>query len=395
MTAVLPLAAAFGAGLATVASPCVLPLLPALLGSSLGRSDPWRPLLIVLGFVASFSALALAFGASASVLGLSAGTLRDMAAVLLLGFGLLLVWPAGWERLSRPLGRVADWAQRFGHGGGRLGALALGASLGALWTPCAGPALASILALVASAADAPQAAGLLVAYAAGAGGPMLAVAYGGQRITQGLRAWSGRLRRGLGVLVMLMAGASLADVSSAWVAALTGPAESAQGRVVGKSAPELSGAGAWINSPPLQLQALRGKPVLIDFWTWDCVNCLRSVPVIERLHQRYAARGLTVIGVHTPEFAHERPLDSVQAAVRRLGLHYPVIQDNDYRVWKAFENRYWPAAWLIDAEGRVVYRHEGEGGEAELAAAIERVLQPLPDNRAHEIALHQDARRGQ
>lgn len=374
MSAVLPLTAAFGAGLATVASPCVLPLLPALLGSSLGPADRWRPLLIVLGFVASFSALALAFGASASVLGLSAGALRDMAAVLLLGFGLLLVWPAGWERLSRPLGRVADWAQRFGHGGGRVGALALGASLGALWTPCAGPALASILALVASATDTRQATVLLLAYAAGAGGPMLALAYGGQRLAQGLRAWSGAVRRGLGVLVMLMAGASLADVSSAWVAALTLPAASAQGQVVGRAAPELDGTGAWINSPPLQLQALRGQVVLVDFWTWDCVNCLRSVPVIERLHQRFAARGLVVIGVHTPEFAHERPLESVQAAVRRLGLHYPVVQDNDYRVWKAFENRYWPAAWLIDREGRVVYRHEGEGGEAALAAAIEEAL---------------------
>lgn len=374
MSAVLPLTAAFGAGLATVASPCVLPLLPALLGSSLGSADRWRPLLIVAGFIASFSALALAFGASASVLGLSAGALRDAAAVLLLGFGLLLVWPAGWERLARPLGRVADWAQRFGHGGGRLGALALGASLGALWTPCAGPALASILALVASAEDSQQAAALLVAYAAGAGGPMLALAHGGQRIAVALRAWSGRLRRGLGVLVMAMAGASLANVSSAWVAALTGPAESSQGQVVGKAAPEWTGAGPWINSPPLQMQALRGQVVLVDFWTWDCVNCLRSVPVVERLHQRFAARGLIVIGVHTPEFAHERPLASVQAAVKRLGLHYPVVQDNDYRVWKAFENRYWPAAWLIDREGRVVCRHEGEGGEAELAAAIEEAL---------------------
>ena len=114
--------------------------------------------------------------------------------------------------------------------------------------------------------------------------------------------------------------------------------------------------------------------MLIDFWTWDCVNCLRSVPVIERLHQRYGRQGLVVIGVHTPEFAHERSLDSVQAAVRRLRLSYPVVQDNGYRVWQAFGNRYWSAAWLIDKEGRIVYRHEGEGGEAELAAAIEHAL---------------------
>jgi len=373
----LPLTAAFGAGLATVASPCVLPLLPALLGSSWGRPDPWRPPLIVLGFVGAFSALALAFGASATALGLSAGAVRDGAAVLLLAMGALLLWPALWERLSLPLGRIADLAQRFGQGGGRIGALALGASLGALWTPCAGPALASILALVASATEPGQAAALLVAYAAGAGGPMLAVAYGGQRLTQRLRSWAGaakRLRQGLGVLILVMAGASLADVSSAWVAALTGPAESAQGQAVGKPAPELNGAGAWINSPPLTLEALRGKVVLVDFWTSDCVNCLRSVPVIERLHQRYGARGLVAIGVHTPEFAHERPLDGVQAAVKRLGLHYPVVQDNGYRVWQAFGNRYWPAAWLIDKEGRIVYRHEGEGGEAELAAAIESAL---------------------
>jgi cytochrome c biogenesis protein CcdA/thiol-disulfide isomerase/thioredoxin len=381
MTALLPLTAAFGAGLATVASPCVLPLLPALLGSSWGRPDPWRPPLIVLGFIGAFSALALAFGASATALGLSAGAVRDVAAVLLLTMGVLLLWPALWEKLSLPLGRVADVAQRFGQGGGRLGALALGASLGALWTPCAGPALASILALVASATEPGQAAALLVAYAAGAGGPMLAVAYGGQRLAQRLRSWAGaavRFRQALGVLIMAVAGASLADVSSAWVAALSGPAESAAGKVVGLAAPELPRTGAWLNSPPLQLQDLRGQAVLIDFWTWDCVNCLRSVPVIERLHQRYAARGLVVIGVHTPEFAHERPLGGVRAAVRRLGLHYPVVQDNDYRIWQSFGNRYWPAAWLIDKQGRIVYRHEGEGGEAELAVAIEGALAGPP-----------------
>lgn len=377
MSVVLPLVAAFGAGLATIASPCVLPLLPALLGSAWGRPDPWRPPLIVLGFVAAFSALALAFGASATALGLSAGAVRDAAAVLLLAMGLLLLWPALWERLSLPLGRVADWSQRFGQGGGRLGALALGASLGALWTPCAGPALASILALVASAADQGQAAALLLAYAAGAGGPMLAVAYGGQGLARRLRTWAGaaaRLRQGLGVLVIVMAGASLADVSAAWVAALGGPTESGPGQGGGQPAPELAGAGAWLNSPPLTLQGLRGRPVLVDFWTRDCVNCLRSLPVIERLHERYAARGLVVIGVHTPEFAHERSLDGLRAAVQRLGLRYAVVQDNDYRVWQAFGNRYWPAAWLIDGEGRIVYRHEGEGGEAELAAAIEGVL---------------------
>lgn len=381
MIALLPLTAAFGAGLATVASSCVLPLLPALLGGSWGRPDAWRPPLIVLGFIGTFSALALAFGASATALGLSAGSVRDLAALLLLALGLLLLAPALWEKLARPLGRVADVAQRLGRSGGWLGALALGASLGALWTPCAGPALASILALVASAAEPGQAAALLVAYAAGAGGPMLAVAYGGQRLAAWLRRWSGaaaRLRQAVGVLVIVLAAASLADVSSALVAALGAPADRATQQVVGQPAPELPGGRAWLNSPPLQLQALRGRVVLIDFWTWDCVNCLRNAPAIERLHQRYAARGLVVIGVHTPEFAHERPLDGVRAAVRRLGLHYPVVQDNDYGIWRAFGNRYWPAAWLIDRQGRVVSRHEGEGGEAALAAAIEGVLAGPP-----------------
>lgn len=377
MSAALTWAAAFGAGLATVASPCVLPLLPALLGSSWGRPDPWRPPLVVLGFVGAFSALALAFGASATVLGLSAATVRDAAAIALLLAGVLLLWPALWERLSLPLGRVADLAQRAGQGGGRVGAVVLGASLGALWTPCAGPALASILALVAGATERGQAAALLLAYAAGAGGPMLAVAYGGQRLARWLRAWAGaaaRLRQGVGVLMVVLAGASLADVSSAWVAALTRPAESPPSLPVGGPAPGLPGAGAWLNGPPLTAQDLRGKAVLIDFWTWDCANCLRSVPIIERLHQRYGPRGLIVIGVHTPEFAHERPLAGVQAAVRRLGLHYPVVQDNDYRTWAAFGNRYWPAVWLVDQSGHIVYRHEGEGGEAELVAAIEGVL---------------------
>jgi thiol-disulfide isomerase/thioredoxin len=179
-----------------------------------------------------------------------------------------------------------------------------------------------------------------------------------------------------------MAGASLADVSSTWVAALAGPAGRAAGQdpggILGRPAPELPRTGAWLNSPPLTLAGLRGQVVLIDFWTWDCVNCVRNAPVIERLHQRFAGRGLVVVGVHTPEFAHERPLEGVRAAVRRLGLHYAVVQDNDYGIWRAFGNRYWPAAWLIDRQGRIAYRHEGEGGEASLAAAIEGALAGPP-----------------
>jgi cytochrome c biogenesis protein CcdA/thiol-disulfide isomerase/thioredoxin len=373
------LAFALAAGLLTVASPCVLPMLPILLGASVGRQDRLRPLCIVTGFVASFAVLALAFGAGARVLGLSQGALRHVAIAALLGFGTLSAFPRLFERLARALAPVATLGGRVAQrgGDGRLGALALGAALGALWTPCAGPVLASILVLIASA-EAERAAPMLFAYALGCGLPMLAIAHGGQAASaraKRVARHAVRLQRSFGVVVVATALAMLGGYDVRAAAALS-PLLPEIERPVSRSAPgdpapELVGIEAWLNSEPLRLADLRGRVVLVDFFTYGCINCVRTLPDLVRWHDRYAAEGLVVLGVHTPEFAFERELDSVRAALERFGITYPVAIDNRYETWTAWRNRYWPTVYLIGRDGNLLLTHSGEGGYD----AIERALQ--------------------
>ncbi|MBV7483103.1 thioredoxin family protein [Bordetella sp. BOR01] len=140
------------------------------------------------------------------------------------------------------------------------------------------------------------------------------------------------------------------------------------------AAPEFTGIEKWLNSEPLTLQSLRGKVVLVDFWTYTCINCIRTLPYVTRWHQAYKDQGLVVVGVHTPEFAFERSTSNVLKALDRLGIKYPVAQDNRYATWDAYRNQYWPAAYLIDKQGRIAYRHFGEGNYQETEAEIQRLL---------------------
>jgi thiol-disulfide isomerase/thioredoxin len=202
------------------------------------------------------------------------------------------------------------------------------------------------------------------------------------------------VRQGLGAMVVLVAVAMLArwdapavawltdkvsgTVDSSWLADAGGAtavsAATTPTPANGAPAPELAGIEAWLNSEPLRLADLRGKVVLLDFWTFGCVNCIRTLPHLRGWHARYADQGLVVIGVHTPEFAHERPLPALRGAVARHGLRYPIAQDNGYRSWNAYGVRYWPAQILIDRDGRIAWRHYGEGGEADTEARIRALL---------------------
>jgi cytochrome c biogenesis protein CcdA len=225
---VLEFALAFAAGVLTVAAPCILPMLPLILGASVGRSDPWRPVFIVLGFVLAFTVAAAGLTLFAGALGLSPGALRTTAAVLLALFGLLMIWPKALAILTAPLAGLVGRAGAIGHraGAGPLGGLVLGMTLGLVWTPCAGPVLGSILTLAATARDPAKAAILLAAYALGAGLPMLLIAYGGQYVTtrvRGLARWSRRLQQAFGVLIILTALAIQLQydvVVSAWLGGL-------------------------------------------------------------------------------------------------------------------------------------------------------------------------------
>ncbi|MBC7956811.1 MAG: cytochrome c biogenesis protein DipZ [Cytophagales bacterium] len=360
-------------------------MLPLLLGAAVGGgklASRSRPLFIVLGFVLAFSVTALLFGSSVRVLGVSQGALRQGAIVVLWLFGGLLLWPALFERVMAPLGGVANWAAQRGMAPGAWGGFGLGLTLGLLWTPCAGPVLASILALVAAQSDTTQAAALLFAYSLGSALPMLAIAYGGQEVLQRTRTLTrhaGAIRQGFGVVVIAVASAmhwGWDTTAAAWVAqAVSFPAKAqAASSNQPEAAPEFVGITTWLNSSPLTMESLRGKVVLVDFWTYACINCVRTLPHLKRWHERYAAQGLVIVGVHTPEFSFERETANVQAAIRRHDIRYPVAQDNAYRTWSAYRNQYWPSLYLVDREGRIVFKHVGEGDEEAIEREIVRVL---------------------
>jgi cytochrome c biogenesis protein CcdA/thiol-disulfide isomerase/thioredoxin len=293
-----------------------------------------------------------------------------------------------------------------------LSALVVGLTLGLVWVPCAGPALGFALTLVR---DQPgfRAFLALTAYAVGAALPLLIIGYGGQRAIRGARGlarYSGRIKQTSGAVLVLSALAfqfqwftalqtwlsdhtRAASLSAAIEERLIGhamatpagmPATSAMVRAatlpplpkIGP-APELAGLGPWYNSPPLSLAALKGKVVLVDFWTYSCINCVRTLPHIQDLWSKYKAQPFIVVGIHAPEFTFEKKPQNVADAIRTHKLTYPVAQDNDFATWKAFDNQYWPAKYLIDAQGMIRYTHFGEGGYDETDQAVQRLLEEL------------------
>ncbi|EJO94050.1 transmembrane protein [Ectopseudomonas mendocina DLHK] len=391
---------AFLGGVLTLLSPCILPVLPLLLSRAGGPI--WAPMLTLLGMASGFAVLAsLAVVSSNWVIGASQWG-RYFALVLLAASALALLSTRVGSWLSRPwlwLGnRLHGNARRLSPG---VSAWLLGCAAGLLWAPCAGP----ILGLILSGAmlEGPSASTSLLLLSFGLGN---AVALAGviclgrglfQRVRPSLR-WIEWLRRGAGVVALLAvigiaSGASgqLASLgSSTWafklesqlledVPALLDQLSSnahAGAPILSDlgPAPTLAGATQWLNGPALDLADLRGKVVLVDFWTYDCINCRNSLPYVNQWAQRYADQGFVVIGVHTPEYAYERIVDNVRQATKRLGIQHPVAIDNQYRVWNAFDNHYWPAHYFIDASGRVRYLHIGEGGYERQEAVIQQLL---------------------
>jgi cytochrome c biogenesis protein CcdA/thiol-disulfide isomerase/thioredoxin len=392
------LAIGFVAGVVTAISPCVLPVLPILLaGGATGR----RPLAIVAGIVVSFTVFTLFAAWLLDLLGLPSDLLRNLAIALLLLVAATLLWPRLGELLARPL--LALTRRRPGELGGGF---FLGASLGLVFVPCAGPVLAAVTVIAARRDVGLDGLLLTLSYAAGAAVPMLAVALAGQRAARSLRSRAVTVRRVAGVLVGVAALAIAYGVDQNLQTAVPGYTESLQGRFERSSpaqrelqeltgarapevvagggtalpdygiAPEFHGVTTWLNAEPLTLQGLRGRVVLIDFWTYSCINCLRTLPYITEWDDRYRDAGLTIVGVHTPEFAFEHELANVRENVAELGIRYPVALDNRYGTWTVWRNQYWPAKYLIDREGHVRYYHFGEGDYEETEAAIRTLVGP-------------------
>jgi cytochrome c biogenesis protein CcdA/thiol-disulfide isomerase/thioredoxin len=429
---------AYAGGILTILSPCILPVLPFVFA----RSDqPFRksglPLLagmaVTFAIVASLATVGGGWAVRANQFG-------RIAALVLFGiFGLTLLFSSLAERLSRPLVRLGNRLSQNPTGPSIANSFLLGIGTGLLWAPCAGPILGLILTGAALSGASTHTTLLLLAYAAGAATSLTIALLAGGRVFAAMKRSLGAeewIRRILGVAVlagvaavafgldrgiltrlsltsttgleqrlvdrfhpqqpaptndapssdammapanaMMMSGAphKTTSANNAMMAA-GGPASTAPPTT------DLSGATAWLNSPPLNLTALHGKVVLIDFWTYSCINCLRTLPYIKAWNEKYKSSGLVIIGVHTPEFPFEKDESNVRKAIHDLGITYPVPMDNDYRIWRSFNNQFWPADYLIDATGQLRFHHFGEGDYDATEQQIRTLLaeanhQPLP-----------------
>jgi cytochrome c biogenesis protein CcdA/thiol-disulfide isomerase/thioredoxin len=386
---------AFVAGLVTGISPCILPVLPIIVATS-ATGGPRRPYAVVGGLVTSFTLFTLAAAAALRALGLPTDLLRNVAIAVVLLLALSLLWPRFGHLVERPF-RALGRRRPGDVGGGFL----LGLSLGVLFTPCAGPIIAAIATLAASETYTLGTVAVTLSYALGHGLVLLGLALVARhgfeltafkRRAPYLRQALGGVIAGAALLMILGLDLRLAAHVPAYTRALQGLEESAAARseideLLGRrghfaenkledygAAPEFTGIALWLNSKPLSVAALRGKVVLIDFWTYSCINCLRTLPYVKGWDAAYRADDLVVVGVHTPEFAFEHSAANVRRAVKSSGIDYAVALDNDYGTWDAWANQYWPAKYLIDRNGHVRYAHFGEGKYAETEDVIRTLL---------------------
>jgi cytochrome c biogenesis protein CcdA/thiol-disulfide isomerase/thioredoxin len=398
---------ALAAGVITAFTPCILPVLPIILAGG-GTGTPRRPYAIVTGLVLTFTAFVLAGAWLWSLIGIDEKHQIQIGAVALALLALTLFVPKIGEWIERPF--LFLTRRRAGDLGGGL---LLGASLGLVFVPCSGPVLGAVISNVARDQIGGWLVVVAIAYAVGAAVPMLLIAHGSRHVTARFRQHAQAVRIAGGVL---MAAAALV-IYEGWAEGLQTKlppwAKWAQDAIEGNStakdklaqlrgkrkpvfvsreqrlasrlgrlplkdygpAPEVQGISHWLNSRPLKLRALRGKVVLVDFWTYSCINCLRTLPYLEKWDERYRSQGLVILGVHSPEFAFEHDLGNVRAAVKRLGVRYPVALDNDFDTWQAYDNQYWPADYLVDQRGRVREIHIGEGDYDETEEHIRLLLE--------------------
>jgi cytochrome c biogenesis protein CcdA/thiol-disulfide isomerase/thioredoxin len=415
------------AGAGTAITPCILPVLPALLsaGATGGRR---RPLGIVTGLAVAYTIAIVALASVVKGVGVSGNLTRDLAIAVLLGFGVVLAIPplatAIEGRLSR-LARFAPTPKRSGEG--FWSGTAMGAALGLLAAPCAGPILAAVISVSATRGTSLRLVVIGFAYAVGLSAVLLVLALGGRRVVERIRraGRSAAVQPVLGAVLVLTGVAMAANLDTRFestlaahvpsfltnptksledsasvkrrLAGLRGASKFDSGTALAASrtpaatlagvktpalprlgpAPDFVGTQRWFDTPggkPLTLASLRGRVVLVDFWTYTCINCLRTLPFLTALDQRYRSAGLTIVGVHTPEFSFEHDAGNVGRAIRQEHIRYPVAQDNDYATWDAWGNQYWPAEYLIDATGQVRHTQFGEGDYKQSEAAVRALL---------------------
>ncbi|MGO6678300.1 cytochrome c biogenesis protein DipZ [Rhizobium leguminosarum] len=412
---------AYLGGALTILSPCILPILPFVFARA-GQPFVRSTLPMLAGMAATF-ALVASLAAVGGSWAIRANEYGRLAAIVLLAlFGASLLSPRFASTLARPIVDLGNnLINATGDGRGTTtvkSALLLGVATGLLWAPCAGPILGLVLTGAALQGANLQTTFLLIAYAAGAASSLAVALLVGGRIFTAMKRSLGvgdRIRQGLGAAVLagvavialgldtsLLARLSYASTASLEQAVLdrlhAKPLSGASSELASNEvmiaaadankpfrsdlpveghAPSLDGAVEWLNSEPLTTEQLRGKVVLVDFWTYSCINCIRTIPYVRAWAEKYADQGLVVIGVHAPEFAFEKKIDNVKKAIGDFQIGYPVAIDNDYKVWRAFENSYWPAAYLIDAKGQIRYHHFGEGNYNRTEKAIQDLLREV------------------
>jgi cytochrome c biogenesis protein CcdA/thiol-disulfide isomerase/thioredoxin len=413
---------AYLGGALTILAPCILPVVPFVFA----RVDqPFHKsgLPLLAGMALTFAVVGT-LGAVAGDWAVAANDYGRMAAIAVLAaMGLALLAPQGAERLTRPLVALGSRLLNIAHtrtptaeASSPVGAsFLIGVATGLLWAPCAGPILGLILTGAALQGPSVQTSLLLLAYGAGAVMSLaLALRLGGRffaamKRSLGIGEW---FRKGLGVAVL----AGVAAVALGLDTGLLAQWPSAGGNAVEKqllerlkpmaptsappvaeqrpvmvpaqarttprlvlpdegAVPPLTGAVEWLNSPPLTAEQLRGKVVLVDFWTFGCINCRNALPYVREWHRKYKDQGLVVVGVHAPEFAYEKNINNVRRALKDLGIEFPVAVDNNFAIWRAFDNNYWPAHYFIDAQGRVRFHHFGEGAYEKSEQVIQQLLE--------------------
>ena len=408
---------AFLAGLVTILAPCIWPVLPIVLSSSVaGRGEHRRPLGITLGVMLSFTVFTLTLPTLVRLLHFDANILRLLAVIIIAFLGLTMLIPALSTQFELFIGRLSSLFRRPTEmqESGFLPGLITGLSLGIVWTPCAGPVLAAVSVLAATGRVSLDVIFVTLSYVLGIGIPLFIIATGGQRLitrVKGVSKYTGRIQRVFGVIMILAAFAIytnydqtlqlqllatfpplgtvvngfentqivhdlLSDLKGNTSAAAASSANDTSGLFnTDTPAPSFASTTQWLNTnAPISLQSLKGKVVLVDFWTYTCINCIRTLPHVTSWYDKYKNQGFVVIGVHTPEFAFEKDTSNVEDVIKQDNIHYPVVQDNDYATWNNYNNNSWPAEYLIDASGTIRRTDIGEGQYDQMEMAIQALL---------------------
>jgi len=400
---------AFLAGIVTILSPCILPILPIVLSGSVGTGKR-KPLGIITGFILSFTFFTLALSTIVNLTGISADLLRTFSVVILIVFGLSLLSTKFQAYLEIIFSKLANLTPKNNQNpnAGFFSGVLIGISLGLIWTPCVGPIIASVITLAATSSVNFASVLITLAYAIGTAIPMLIIMQGGRAIftkVPWLLPNSGKIQKIFGLLMILTAIGIYFNIDRKFQTYILdtfpeygiGLTQFEDNQTVKKeleklnsapidttistldqmqkpNAPEIIEGGKWFNSEPLRISELKGKVVLIDFWTYTCINCIRTLPYLKSWHEKYSDKGLVIIGIHTPEFEFEKNPENVQKAINDFEIKYPVIQDNDFKTWRAYNNRYWPAKYFIDKNGKVRSTHFGEGEYDESEKIIQDLL---------------------